>query len=307
LVTGATGRVGWHLVKILSLYDKEFYLSHRMMDSSNPSLRQKIKAFKDQGLINLIELDYGNPESITHHKLEGIDKIFLVSPYFNVLETTKKFMVEAQKTKSVQHIVKLSAMGIDLSPTTYGGLIHKQAEEIIKESGFHYTFLRPNFFMQNFIKQQYHYSTNGKTFCLPLNNARASFVDIRDVSEVAATILHEKSNKHYNMAYDVTGGERFNCSEIAEILQTILGQSIMYTNVSEQRARTNLLTTGLQIECVNYLIDFYRIIREGRMRRISNVVQTILGRKPISFEAFARDHLELLKNRVELKSIDNNN
>ena len=73
--------------------------------------------------------------------------------------------------------------------------------------------------MQNFIELPYKYTVNERIFCLPLKNARASFVDIRDVAEVAARILHEKSNKHYNMVYDITGGQRLNCSDIADILK----------------------------------------------------------------------------------------
>ena len=54
LVTGATGRVGKHLVKILSLYDKEFYISLRSINCFNPSVRQKIETFKNQGLTILL-------------------------------------------------------------------------------------------------------------------------------------------------------------------------------------------------------------------------------------------------------------
>ena len=126
LVTGATGRVGKQLVKILSLYDKEFYISLRSTNCFFPSVRQKVETFRNQGLINFVDMDYNNLESITHHKLEGIEKIFLITPYSNVLDATKKIVAEAQKTKSVKHIVKLSVMGINLSPPTYGGMIHKQ-------------------------------------------------------------------------------------------------------------------------------------------------------------------------------------
>ena len=45
-----------------------------------------------------------------------------------------------------------------------------------------------------------------------------SFVDIRDVAEVTTAILHEKSNKHNNKVYDITGGQRLNCSDVADIL-----------------------------------------------------------------------------------------
>ena len=302
LITGATGGVGEHLVKILSLYDKEFYLSIRSISHTDPLINRKIETFRNQGLVNFIEMDYNNLESISHHKLEGIEKIFLLTPYLNILEVTKKIVTEAQKTKSVKHIVKLSDMGTNLSPPTYGGIRHRQAEKIIVDSGLQYTFLRPNYYMQNFLKMSFVPSINGRTFCLPLKNARASFVDIRDVAEVAAIILHEKSNKHYNMVYDTTGARRLNCSDVAEILETILGEPINYVPVTEQAAKTELIKLGLHSTLIDYILDFYRIIREGRMRRISKTVETILGRKPISFETFVQDHTELFKSRIDLKA-----
>jgi uncharacterized protein YbjT (DUF2867 family) len=180
---------------------------------------------------------------------------------------------------------------------------HKQAEKIISESGLRYTFLRSNYYMQNFLKISYMPWINRRTFYLPLKNARASFVDIRDVAEVVAAILHEKSNKHYNMVYDITGGQRLNCSDVAEILEAILGEPINYVPIPEKTARRAFLMAGLQPELVDYMIEFYRIIREGYARRISKTVETILGRKPISFETFAQDHAELFKSRIELKVI----
>jgi uncharacterized protein YbjT (DUF2867 family) len=301
LITGATGIVGEHLVKILSIYDKEFYVSLRSTRYANPLTSSKFETFREQGLINFIDMDYNNLESISHHKLEGIEKIFLLTPYLNIVDVTNKIVTEAQKTKSIKHIVKLSDMGTNLSPPTYGGMKHRQAEKIIEESGFQYTFLRPNYYMQNFLKLFFRPSVNGITFSLPLQNARASFVDVRDVAEVAATILHEKSNKHYSMIYDITGGQRLNCSDVADILQTILGEPINYVTITEQAAKTELIKAGLQSEWVDYILGFYRIIREGRMRRISKTVETILGRKPISFETFVRDHLESFKSKLELK------
>jgi len=246
-------------------------------------------------------MDYNNLESISHNKLEGIEKIFLLTPYLSILDVTKKIVTEAQKTKSVKHIVKLSDMGTNLAPPPSGGMRHRQAENVIAESGLQYTFLRPNYYMQNFIKVSYSPSINGRTFYLPLENARASFVDIRDVAEVAAAILHEKSNKHYNKVYDITGRHRLNCSDVAGILEIILGEPITYVTITEQTAKTGLIKAGFQLEWVDYILDFYRIIREGRMRRISKTVESILGRKPISFETFVRDHVELFKSRIELK------
>ncbi|WP_148686487.1 NmrA family NAD(P)-binding protein [Candidatus Nitrosocosmicus hydrocola] len=128
LITGATGSLGEHLVKILSLYDKEFCISLRSTSCNNPLESRKIETFRNQGLIKFIEMDYNNLESISHNKLEGIEKIFLLTPYLSILDVTKKIVTEAQKTKSVKHIIKLSDMGTNLAPPPSGGMRHRQAE-----------------------------------------------------------------------------------------------------------------------------------------------------------------------------------
>jgi hypothetical protein len=74
-------------------------------------------------------LDYDNLESIVCHKLEGIEKIFLLTPNSNTLDVTKKIITEAQRTQSVKHIVKLSIPGTNLRPPTPEGMMHRQAEK----------------------------------------------------------------------------------------------------------------------------------------------------------------------------------
>ena len=67
----------------------------------------------------------------------------------NMVELSSNLVnVAKKKTGAVKHIVKLSVMGADAKPGITGGRLHRQAENIIKESGISYTFLRPNFFMQ---------------------------------------------------------------------------------------------------------------------------------------------------------------
>jgi uncharacterized protein YbjT (DUF2867 family) len=152
--------------------------------------------------------------------------------------------------------------------------------------------------MQNFITIPFRHSIKGTAFYLPLGDARASFVDIRDVAEVAARILNEQSNKHYDMIYDITGRQHLNCGDISEILKSILGLPIDYVPISEQTAKRELILAGLKPESIVCFLNLYRIIREDHMRRISKAVETVLGRKPISFETFVRDHIELFKKRL---------
>jgi len=60
-------------------------------------------------------------------------------------------LVNEAKINRAKYIEKQSVMGADAEPGITPGRSHKQAEKIIEESGIPFTFLRPNFFMQNFI------------------------------------------------------------------------------------------------------------------------------------------------------------
>ena len=59
--------------------------------------------------------------------------------------------VSEAKKAGIRHIVKQSVMGADLEADVGTMRLHRQAEEIIEQSGIPFTFLRPNEFMQNFI------------------------------------------------------------------------------------------------------------------------------------------------------------
>lgn len=59
-------------------------------------------------------------------------------------------LVNAAKKSGVKYIIKQSVMGADAEPGITPGRLHRQAEKIIEESAIPFSFLRPNFFMQNF-------------------------------------------------------------------------------------------------------------------------------------------------------------
>ncbi|MCU4756103.1 MULTISPECIES: NmrA family NAD(P)-binding protein [Bacillus] len=57
-------------------------------------------------------------------------------------------LVDVTKEVGVQHIVFLSLLGVEKNIVP-----HVKIEEIIKDLGISYTFLRPSFFMQNLLLQ----------------------------------------------------------------------------------------------------------------------------------------------------------
>jgi uncharacterized protein YbjT (DUF2867 family) len=84
--------------------------------------------------------------------LNGADKLFLLTPFqSDMVELSSNLLKEIENAGNIKHIVKLSVMGADAEPGITGGRLHRQVEKMIEESGIPFTFLRPNFFMQNFV------------------------------------------------------------------------------------------------------------------------------------------------------------
>jgi uncharacterized protein YbjT (DUF2867 family) len=152
LVTGATGTVGSEVVKQL--------LSAKGQREEDIIVKAAVRSDNDNTFRNLgvqvVQLDYNKPDSLSA-ALRGVDKLFLLTPFqSNMVDLTSNLLNEA-KQAGVKYIVKQSVLRADAEPGITSSRSHRQAEKTIEESGIPFTFLRPNFFMQNFVTFYSHF------------------------------------------------------------------------------------------------------------------------------------------------------
>jgi uncharacterized protein YbjT (DUF2867 family) len=209
-------------------------------------------------------------------------------------------LVNEAKNAGVKYIVKQSVLGADAEPSITPSRLHRQAEKVIEESGIPFTFLRPNFFMQNFVTFYSHFIKTQGTFYVPAGDAEASFVDVRDIAAVAVKALSGGSSKngtanHIRKAYDITGGEALSYGQAAEILSKEIGKKVNYVNISDEDARKGMKDMGADDWTINSMIELFGITREGYLSEISSAVEQVTGNKPISFSQFAKDYAGAFK------------
>src|ERR671933_2406486 len=206
LVTGATGSVGSGVVmQILSAKGEkgeEGMIVKAAARSANDSTFRNLE-------VQVVQIDYNKPDSLST-ALRHADKLFLLTPFqSNMVDLTSNLVNEAKKA-GVKYIVKQSVLGADAEPAITPSRLHRQAEMIIEESGVPFTFLRPNFFMQNFVTFYSNFIKTQGALYVPAGDAKVSFVDVRDIAAVAAKVLLSKSSdknsesKHIGKAYDIT-------------------------------------------------------------------------------------------------------
>lgn len=277
LVTGATGTTGRDVAKRLS----EKGVTVRA------GVRDQAKASKQFGPdIALATFDFENEKTFAG-ALEGVEKVFLLPPLMpNQVEVANAF-VDAAKRAGARHIVKLSVMGADTEPPFTFGKWHAAGERHIHESGLAFTFLRPNWFMQNFMN---HFPPRDGVIYLPWGNGKAGFVDTRDIAAVAAEAL--TSNGHEGKTYTLTGPAALGMAEVAKILSEAAGREIKYVDVPEAAARDGILQAGLPQWQVGALMDLHATNKQNRWTAVTSDIEKVTGKPATRFAQFARDHAE---------------
>jgi uncharacterized protein YbjT (DUF2867 family) len=275
LITGAPGNVGTEVVRGLLKKDVAFRVGVFNITKDH---------FEPDEQLEVVPFDFLKPE--THAAaFAGIKRLFLVRP--PALANVQRDIAPAIRTAvacGVEHIVFLSLQGVEQNRI----VPHHKIEKLIQELGVRYTFLRASFFMQNLSTTQAAEIRECGEIGLPVGKAKTSFVDVRDIADVAVCALTE--NGHENKKYTLTGQEALDYDQVATKLSRILGRSIRYTNPSVIRFIGRQLRAGQQWGYTLVVAALYTITRLGNAKEITRDIETVLGRSPITFDQFAQDY-----------------
>jgi uncharacterized protein YbjT (DUF2867 family) len=287
LVTGATGNIGSEVVKELLSDAPDVSIKAAVHSSQN------VKKVKSDARVKVIQIDYNEPETV-REALNGVDKVFLLTPDVpNAADLASDVVIEAKKA-GIKQIVKQSVMGAALEADVGTMRLHRQVEKFIEQSGIPFTFLRPNEFMQNFINFHSPSIKGNNAFYVPLEDAKVSLVDVRDIAAVAVKSLIDE-DKHKNETYLITGPEALSYHQVAEILSNTTGRKINYVNISDGEARSAMKEIGMSDWLINTVSELSEYFRKGKASEVSSAVEEVTGNKPISFSQFAKDYAEAFR------------
>ena len=272
LVTGASGNLGRAVVTAGK--SKGFTV--------RAAVRNPAKLASVSG-IEAVGFDY--TDQATHGAaLEGVDGLALIAPPLDPEAPAKlKPLVDLAKARGVRHFVLISALGADAVEQSPLRIIERH----VMDSGVAYTILRPNFFMENFstgflvpmVKQ-------GGIF-LAAADGKTSFISTVDIAEVAATaFLKGLASKEYNL----TGPEALDHTAVATILSKASGKKITYQAIPEDAMLSGMRGSGMPESAVQYAGMLYSAVRAGYTAATTADVETVTGKRPISFQAFANQN-----------------
>lgn len=150
--------------------------------------------------------------------------------------------------------------------------------------------------MQNFVNFYSHTIKEQDVLSLPAGDGKVSFIDARDIAAVAVQVLVNNIDGKYNgKTYDITGPDALSYHDAVRILSEQVGKKISYVSVSEDDASNAMKEIGLNDWLIKTILEGYNNLRKGYFSPITNVVEEITGRKPVSFKDFAKDHAEVFR------------
>ncbi|QAY58975.1 SDR family oxidoreductase [Microbacterium protaetiae] len=274
-VTGATGTVGAAVVTHLAARGTEVIAAVRDSDAA-PSLPPGVgpRAFA-----------FGaDPEAIGA-SLEGADRLFLMRPpAIEDVQTHLFPVIDAALDRGIRQIVFLSLQGVQANRRTP----HHAVEQYLRERHAPFTFLRPNFFMQNLSATYGDEIRRTGHIVVPAGRSRTAFIDARDIGRVAATVFTEPG--HIGKAYTLSGEQSLSYRNVAAIMSDVLGREIVYARPSEREYLDKLVAEGWPRDYIDVQKMIYRVVRLNVSAFPNRSIRRLTGDPATTFRQFVEDY-----------------
>jgi uncharacterized protein YbjT (DUF2867 family) len=173
--------------------------------------------------------------------------------------------------------------------------MHGEIEKRLEASGMAFTHLRAGEFMTAYFRQIPMIAAKGAMF-LPMADARIASIDVDDIAEIAAKLL--TGSGHEGKTYPLTGPQALTMTEVAEKLSAATGNTIRYVNVPPEDARQAQLANGMPPYLADALFELFAERRNGKEAKVWPDAETLLGRRPTSFDEFARRNAAMFRGEV---------
>ncbi|MBL41650.1 MAG: hypothetical protein CMM49_03200 [Rhodospirillaceae bacterium] len=275
LLTGATGITGKHILNSLIKTKNE------IITFSRNSVKQNIKNLEHRtgDLYSLNDIDL---------LLKDIDVVYHIPPnmHKDEVKLSSNLLRYICKYK-IKHFVYHSVLHPNIKnlPHHWNKMI---VEDLIIKSKINYTIIQPSSYMQNIFNDKNNI-TNKNTHLLPFSlNSKLCIVDLNDISEVASLVIGNK--KHFFSKYELAGPEMLSGNDKAKILSKVLGKKIIARRESINELEEKLLIMNVNIDEIKTRLKMFEYYSTYGLPGNSNILKSLLQRKPKSFEQFIFDN-----------------
>lgn len=302
LVTGATGATGGDAVDNLLKAGESV---RAFVHSDGP----KADALRARG-VDVVTGDLLDIDAVSR-AMRDVESAYFVYPIMpGLMSATAKF-AHIARSHGVKAIVNMSQISAREQADSVGAREHWLAERVFDWSGVPVTHLRPTFFAEWLL-----YAAPGikaGTLKTPMSTGRHAPIAAADQARVIAAILIDP-RPHADRIYNLYGPTEYNHDEIARIVGSTLGKSVVHQHVpveefgkmigapaqstNEQGApwsKAEILTgrSGAWY-LLQHLHEVARDHTSGIFAGTNSVIEDITGEPPMSLAKFIESHKQSL-------------
>jgi uncharacterized protein YbjT (DUF2867 family) len=271
LITGATGDVGSRVVRRLLECSERPRIFVRDAKKARAQFGDRVDVFVG---------DLTDSPSL-RAALEGIDALFLVTtgPDIPALDEAA---ARAAKTSGVKHLVKLSSLDVEQGLAI--GAWHEGGEAAIRASGIPFTFVRPSGFMSNLLAWANSIKVE-RVVRASTGDGRRAFIHSDDIAAVATKAL--MTLDYDGRSLTITGPEAVSFGEATGKIAAAIGKRLRFEPLSDEEARERYRARCASPAETEAHVALWRAMREGRLATVTNTVEQVLGRKPLTLDQWA--------------------
>jgi NAD(P)H dehydrogenase (quinone) len=267
-VAGASGHLGHHAVEQLLAKGEKVVAAVRHLD--------KAKDLAAKG-VEVRHADFDRPETLDA-ALEGAKELLFISAD---TVAQHRAVVDAAKRAGVTHLAYTSIPRADSAQTKLGAK-HRETEQYIAASGVPYTFLRNSWYIENYTAQLAGTLKLG-TLYSAAGNGIVSLAPRADYAAAAVAVV--TSSGHEGKIYEL-GGESLTPAELAAKFSAWAGKPIAYVSLPFADFKAALVGAGVPAAFADVLADSDLGLERGELHVTSGDLERLLGRKPLSVDAF---------------------
>lgn len=271
LVTGATGRVGRHVVQGLL-----------EAGATVRALVRNPQAAELPAPVEVVQGDLYDP-GLVEAAAVGVDAVFLLWPSFSAegAEAAVKAL-----TKHVSRVVYLSSLNVrDDQPLAASG-VWGELEELLAD--LDWTFLRPSGFAVN-TQAWAEAFRRSDVVRIPFPGAGRSLIHERDLAAVAVLALLDP--QHIGQKYLLTGPEVLTQAEQIAILSAVTGKPMRIEEQSPAEARQSMLAPGADPILADSSVIYWSTLITNP-EPVTPDLPTLLNRPALTYQDWSEEHVD---------------
>jgi uncharacterized protein YbjT (DUF2867 family) len=285
LITGATGNVGFEVIRFLDKID-----TSKRIVAGVRNINQAKCLFAGYPKLNYVHFDFENSETFDN-ALSGIDKVFLLRPpHISDIDKYFKPLISTIKKNNIKKIVFLSVQGAEKSKI----IPHNKIENLVREYGLDYIFLRPGYFMQNLTTTLISDIRLKRVIILPSGQAKFNWIDIENIGEAGAILLN-KFEDYKNQAIEITGLENESFGQVTSLINKQIENPIRFRNVNPFKFYRIKKREGMEKGMIIVMILLHFLPRFQKEPVISDFYEKLTGKKPTDLKTFINREKKLFE------------